>query len=65
MPSSTALRMGEEALAAASDICEITLGMPNVHYLAIDLSPFGQDARKVFLPTDVPSGQIEVTLRRE
>ena len=58
-------RMGEAALAAASDICEITLRMPNVHYLPIDLSPFGQDARgKVFLPTDEPSGQIEVTLRR-
>ena len=58
--------MGEEALAAASDICEITLRMPNVHYLPIDLSPFGRDARgKVFLPTNEPSGQIEVTLRRE
>ena len=58
-------RMGEEALAAASDVCEITLRMPNVHYLPIDLSPFGRDARgTVFLPTDEPSGQIEATLRR-
>ena len=58
-------RMGEAALAAAPDIREITLRMPNVHYLPIDLSPFGQDARgKVFLPTDEPSGQIEATLRR-
>ena len=58
-------RMGEAALAAASDIREITLRMPNVHYLPIDLSAFGQDARgKVFLPTDEPSGQIEVTLGR-
>lgn len=58
-------RMGEEALAVAPGISEITLRMPNVHYLSIDLSPFGQDARgKVFLPTDEPSGQIEVTLRR-
>ena len=57
--------MGEAALAAASDIREITLRMPNVHYLPIDLSAFGQDARgKVFLPTDEPSGQIEVTLGR-
>ena len=38
----------------------------NVHYLPIDLSPFGQDARgKLFPPTDEPSGQIEVTFRRE
>ncbi|MDE0219213.1 MAG: hypothetical protein OXJ90_08075 [Spirochaetaceae bacterium] len=58
-------RKGEEALAAASDICEITLRTPNVHFLPIDLSPFGQDARgKVFLPTDEPSGRIEVTLER-
>ena len=59
-------RMGEAALAAAPSIREITLRMPNVHYLPIDLSPFGQDARgTVFLPTDEPSGQIEATLRRE
>ena len=59
-------RMGEAALAAVSAIREITLRMPNVHYLPIDLSPFGQDARgTVFLPTDEPSGQIEATLRRE
>ena len=58
-------RMGEAALADASNISEITLRMPNVHYLPIDLSPFGQDARgRVFLPTEEPSGQIEVTLRR-
>ena len=59
-------RMGEAALAAVSAIREITLRMPNVHYLPIDLSPFGQDARgTVFLPTGEPSGQIEATLRRE
>ena len=59
-------RMGEAALAAAPDVSEITLRMPNVHYLPIDLSPFERDARgKVFLPTDEPSGQIEATLRRE
>ena len=58
-------RMGEAALAAVPDISEITLRMPNVHYLPIDLSSFGQDARgTVFLPTDEPSGQIEATLRR-
>ncbi len=59
-------RMGEEALAAAPGIREITLRMPNIHYLPIDLSAFGQDALgKVFLPTDEPSGQIEATLGRE
>ena len=58
-------RMGEAALAAAGAITEITLAMPNVHYLPIDLSAFGRDARgRLFLPTDEPNGQIEATLRR-
>ena len=58
---------GEAALAAAPDVIrEVTLRtMPNVHYLPIDLSRFGEDARgAVFLPTDEPSGQIEATLRK-
>ena len=59
-------RMGEAALAAAPAIEEITLAMPNVHYLAIDLSRFGRDAKgRLFLPTDEPNGQIEATLRRQ
>ena len=59
-------RMGEAALASAPDITEITLAMPNVHYLAIDLSAFGRDAQgRLFLPTDEPDGQIEATLRRQ
>ena len=59
-------RMGEAALAAAPDITEITLSMPNVHYLPIDLSPFGLEPQgRLFLPTDEPSGQIAATLRRE
>ena len=59
-------RMGEAALAGAAGISEITLAMPNVHYLPIDLSGFGRDATgRLFLPTDEPSGQIEATLRRQ
>ena len=59
-------RMGEAALAAVPAIEEITLAMPNVHYLAIDLSAFGRDAKgRLFLPTDEPNGQIEATLRRQ
>ena len=58
-------RMGEAALAAAPAVAEITLSMPNVHYLPIDLSAFGRDASgTLFLPTDEPNGQIEATLRR-
>ena len=59
-------RMGEAALAAAPDITEITLAMPNVHYLPIDLSAFERNATgRLFLPTDEPNGQIEATLRRQ
>ena len=59
-------RMGEAALAAAPDVTEITLAMPNVHYLPIDLSAFGRDAAgRLFLPTDEPAGQIEATMRRQ
>ena len=59
-------RMGEAALAAAPAIDEITLAMPNVHYLPIDLSTFGRDTKgRLFLPTDEPNGQIEATLRRQ
>ena len=58
-------RMGEAALAAVPGISEITLAMPNVHYLPIDLSAFGRDAAgRLFLPTDEPGGQIEATMRR-
>ena len=58
-------RMGEAALAAAPHITEITLAMPNVHYLPIDLSAFGRDAAgRLFLPTGEPNGQIEATMRR-
>ena len=59
-------RMGEAALAAAPGISEISLAMPNVHYLPIDLSAFGHDATgRLFLPTDEPNGQIEATMRRQ
>lgn len=59
-------RMGEAALDAVPDIAEITLAMPNVHYLSIDLSAFGRDAGgRLFLPTDEPNGQIEAIMRRQ
>lgn len=59
-------RMGETALAAAPDIVEIKLTMPNIHYLPIDLSRFGLETHhQLFLPTDEPSGHIEARLRRD
>lgn len=57
--------MGEAALAAAPEIDEIHMVMPNKHYLLVNLEPFGLDnPNQVFLPTDEPAGRIEGTLRR-
>lgn len=61
----TLFLMGEAVLAAVPCIGSITLSLPNVHYLGLDLSPFGRPGqREVFLPTDEPHGQIEATVTR-
>ena len=61
----TLFLMGEAALAAAPCIGSITLRLPNVHFLGLDLSPLGRPGqREVFLPTDEPHGQIEATITR-
>jgi urate oxidase len=58
-------RMGEAALAAVSEISEISMACPNMHFLLLNLSAFGLDNNNdVFLPTDEPHGQIECTVGR-
>jgi urate oxidase len=58
-------RMGEAALAAVPEISEVSMACPNMHYLLINLEPFGLDNNNdVFLPTDEPHGQIECTVGR-
>ena len=58
-------RMGEAALAAVPEISEISMACPNMHYILLNLSPFGLDNKNdVFLPTDEPHGQIECTVGR-
>jgi urate oxidase len=62
----TLYEMGGAALDACPEIGAITLAMPNLHCLRIDLSPFGRDNRhELFVPTDEPHGQIEATITRE
>ena len=57
--------MGGAALDACPEIGAITLAMPNLHCLRIDLAPFGRDNRnELFVPTDEPHGQIEATIMR-
>ncbi len=62
----TLAAMGEAALAAAPEIAEITLTLPNRHHLLVDLSPFGLDnPNEIFVATDQPFGLIEGTVRRQ
>lgn len=57
--------MGKAALAACSEIERISLTMPNLHCLLIDLSPFHrQNQNTLFVPTDAPQGWIEGTVAR-
>jgi urate oxidase len=61
----TLYAMAEAALAASTEISEITLTLPNRHHLLVDLSPFGLDnPNEVFVATEQPFGLIEATVRR-
>lgn len=58
--------MGAAALEQCADVEEISITMPNKHYLLADLAPFGLDnSNEVFVPTSEPYGLIEATLRRQ
>jgi urate oxidase len=62
---STQYHMGEAALHACPEIAQISLTMPNLHYLAIDLKPFNiENDKELFVPTDAPQGWIEATVAR-
>jgi urate oxidase len=57
--------MGEAALAACAGVAEITISLPNHHYLLADLAPFGLDnPGEIFVATDRPYGLIEARLSR-
>jgi urate oxidase len=61
----TLYAMAHAALAVCPDIVEVTLRLPNRHYLLVDLQPFGLDnPKEVFVATDQPYGVIEATVRR-
>jgi urate oxidase len=62
---STQYHMGEAALNVCPEINQISLTMPNLHYLVIDLAPFDiKNDKELFLPTDAPQGWIEATVVR-
>jgi len=62
----TLYQMGEAALGACGEVSQLDLAMPNKHCLLIDLSRFGlENKNEIFVPTDEPHGQIEVTVARD
>ncbi|NUR84854.1 MAG: urate oxidase [Nonomuraea sp.] len=62
----TLYAMGERALQARQDLCEIRFAMPNKHHFLVDLAPFGLDNdNEVFYAADRPYGLIEGTVLRE
>jgi urate oxidase len=59
-------RMGLRALDAVPEISEISMAMPNLHFIPMNLSHFKLDNPGVmFLPTDEPHGQIQCTVGRD
>lgn len=61
----TLYEMGEAALAAAPQLAEIRLVLPNRHHLLVDLTPFGLDnPNQVFVVTEEPYGRIEAVIVR-
>jgi len=58
-------QMAEGALAAAPEISRVTLSLPNLHCLLVNLAPFGRENKNVlFTPTTEPHGLIEATVVR-
>jgi urate oxidase len=61
----TLFEMAGAALDACPEIASVTLAMPNLHCLPVDLTPFGRvNRRELFVPTDEPHGEIEATVSR-
>lgn len=61
----TLYAIGETVLEKFPDVAEISISMPNIHYLPIDFSRFGlENDNRIFLPTDEPHGLIEARLSR-
>lgn len=61
----TLFAMAEAALAAAPELDEISLTMPNRHNIPVNLAPFGQDnPNTIFVPTDEPHGHIHARVVR-
>lgn len=61
----TLYAMGEEALQEVPEISEISMKMPNLHYLLVNMKPFGmENNNEVFLASGDAYGFITGKLRR-
>lgn len=62
----TLYAMAEAALGAVREIDAIDLTLPNLHYIPVDLSRFGQEnPNEIFVPMPDPHGYIEARVRRK
>jgi urate oxidase len=62
----TLYAMADRVLQTVPELEEITLRMPNLHCLLVDLSRFGQDnPNEIFVPIEEPHGYIEARIRAE
>jgi urate oxidase len=62
----TLYAMAQAALAAAPEILDVELAMPNKHCLLVDLTRFGQtNPNEIFVPTDEPYGNIVARITRD
>ena len=61
----TLYEIGKNVIETVKDVSEISLSMPNKHYLLFNLEQFGMENKnEIFIPTDEPFGLIEATVKR-
>lgn len=61
----TLYEIGKNVIQTVNDVSEISLTMPNKHYLLFNLGQFGmENNNEIFIPTDEPYGLIEATVCR-
>lgn len=62
----TLYAMAQDVLHEVPTLQEITLTMPNIHNILVDLKVFGQDnANEIFMPISDPSGFIHARVTRD
>eukprot|EP01097_Dermamoeba_algensis_P004489 TRINITY_DN2919_c0_g1_i1.p1 TRINITY_DN2919_c0_g1~~TRINITY_DN2919_c0_g1_i1.p1 ORF type:complete len:294 (-),score=42.22 TRINITY_DN2919_c0_g1_i1:66-947(-) len=62
----TLWEMGREVVSRVASVEEISLTLPNIHYIPFDMASIGLENRNsVFFPISDPSGYIEGTISRK